>query len=90
MSDTTHITTRNLPMPALLRMPAVLALIGVSKATLYRWTSKGMFPRAYALTPTRSTVAWSATEVQAWVAGKLAANDGTYVGTSVEEVSQAA
>jgi prophage regulatory protein len=80
-----HATT-----PALLRLPAVLSLIGVSKATLYRWANAGMFPKPIALTPTRSTVAWSAAEVQAWIAGKLAANDGTFVGISHDNVSKVA
>jgi prophage regulatory protein len=77
-------------MPVLLRLPAVLALVGVSKATLYRWASVGLFPQARALTPTRSTVAWSAAEVHVWLASKLAANDGTFDGTSQQDVLQAA
>jgi len=87
MTQVTHITHIT---PALLRLPAVLALVGVSKATLYRWAKHGMFPQPRALTLTRSTVAWSAAEVHAWIGSKLAVNDGTYVGTSVEHVSQAA
>jgi prophage regulatory protein len=78
------------PPPALLRLPAVLALVGVGKTTLYRWARAGMFPQPRALTPARSTVAWSAAEVHAWIAGKLAMNDGTYVGTSSNQASQAA
>jgi len=50
----------------------------------------GEFPQSVALTPTRSTVAWSAAAVDAWIAGKLAANDGTYDGTSENESPQAA
>src|SRR3546814_15686498 len=53
---------RSPPAPALLRLPAVLALVGVGKTTLYRWANAGMFPQPRALTPTRSTVAWSAAE----------------------------
>ena len=87
MNDATRITTA---APALLRLPSVLALVGVSKATLYRWANAGMFPQARALTPTRSTVAWSAVEVHAWIASKLATNDGTFDGTYTGEVSQAA
>jgi hypothetical protein len=56
-----------------------------------------MFPKPRALTPTRSTVAWSAAEVQAWIADKLttptgqhAANDGTFDGTCSEHTLQAA
>jgi prophage regulatory protein len=75
---------------ALLRLPAVLALVGVSKTTLYRWVRGGMFPQPCALTPTRSAVAWSAAAVDAWIADKLAANDGTYDGTLQEVASKAA
>lgn len=76
--------------PALLRLPTVLALIGVSKATLYRWASAGMFPKPRALTPTRSTVAWSASDVHGWIASKLTTNDGTFDGTSQHGAAQAA
>jgi len=87
MTDATRFTT---PTPALLRLPSVLALVGVSKATLYRWANAGMFPQARALTPTRSTVAWSAAEVHEWIASKLAANDGTFDGTCENHITQAA
>jgi predicted DNA-binding transcriptional regulator AlpA len=50
----------------------------------------GMFPQSVALTPTRSTVAWSAAAVDAWIASKLAANDGTFDGTCMNEASRAA
>lgn len=83
MNQATH------TLPALLRLPAVLALVGVSKATLYRWAGAGLFPQPRALTPTRSTVAWSAAEVRAWIEGKLATNDGTFDGTFRNESSQA-
>lgn len=75
---------------SLLRLPAVLARVGVSKATLHRWMKAGMFPQSVALTPTRSTVAWSAAAVDAWIASKLAANDGTFDGTCANEASYAA
>lgn len=89
MNDATRCTPPT-TMPALLRLPAVLALVGVSKATLYRWAGVGMFPRPRALTPTRSTVAWSAAEVHAWITSKLASNDGIFDGTSPDAASQAA
>ncbi len=85
MYDNPHVIST-----ALMRLPAVLALVGVSKATVYRWARAGMFPQARALTPTRSTVAWSAAEVHAWIADKLASNDGTFDGTSHEEAAKAA
>jgi prophage regulatory protein len=83
--------------PALLCLHDVVILVGRSKSTLYRWAQAGMFPRPYALTPTRSSVAWSAAEVYAWIAAKLSApevqdamNDGTFVGTSPKHAAQAA
>jgi len=85
-----NVATHSTAAPGLLRLPAVLALVGVGKTTLYRWASKGMFPQPRALTPTHSTVAWSAAEVHEWIAGKLAAIDGTYAGTSEDESPQAA
>jgi prophage regulatory protein len=90
MNEATSSTQHHAAAPALLRLPAVLALVGVGKTTLYRWARAGMFPKPRALTPTRSTVAWSAAEVHAWITGKLAANDGTYDGTSENESPQAA
>jgi len=78
------------PAPAFLRLPAVLSLIGVSKATLYRWMGAGLFPQAVALTPTRSTVAWVASEVHAWIASKQAESVGISVGTFDGEALKAA
>ena len=76
--------------PALFRLPDVLARIKVSKATIYRWSRSGDFPRQRPLTPSGSTVAWSAAEVEAWITAKLASNDGTFVGTSADDVSKVA
>ncbi|PTR33018.1 AlpA family transcriptional regulator [Luteibacter sp. OK325] len=74
----------------LLRLPAVLALVGVSKATLYRWCGTGQFPQPYPLTQSRSTVAWSSVEVHAWIAAKLGQTDGTFDGTSLGVARKAA
>jgi prophage regulatory protein len=73
-----------------LRLPAVLERVGVSKSTLQRWIKAGMFPAGVALTATRSTVAWSAAAVDAWIADKLTAGGGTSWGTFAHEVAQAA
>ena len=79
------------PSPSrLLRLPAVLERVGVSKSTLQRWIRAGTFPAGVALTPTRSTVAWSAAAVDGWIADKLAAGGGTFEGTFAQEVAQAA
>lgn len=89
MNEHTSSTPR-IATTSLLRLPAVLARVGVSKATLHRWMKAGMFPQSVALTPTRSTVAWSAAAVDAWIASKLAANDGTFDGTCENESQQVA
>lgn len=78
------------PQMTFLRLPAVLALIGVSKATLYRWCRLGEFPRAYPLTQSGSTVAWSSVEVQHWIKAKLGETGGTFDGTFSSNVSKAA
>jgi prophage regulatory protein len=75
---------------SLLRLPAVLALIGVSRTTLYRWIALGQFPRPRSLTPNGSTVAWLAAEVEAWITSKPATSGGTYGGMFQNEAVQAA
>lgn len=76
--------------PALLRLSDVLAIVRVSKTTVYRWSRNGLFPRPRALTPSGSTVAWLASEVYAWIEAKQAANDGTFDGISENEYYKAA
>ena len=49
----------------LLRLPTVLAHIGVSRATLYRWIVDGTFVKPYRLS--ERMVAWRASEVMAWI-----------------------
>jgi prophage regulatory protein len=51
-----------------LRLPAVLALIGVSKATLYAWVKAGHFPTPHQLG--QRAVAWLESEVIAWIDAK--------------------
>ncbi len=52
-------------LPHLLRLPEVLALVGVSRSTLYAMVQRGEFPP-----PVRigvRAVAWRAHEVYSWV-----------------------
>lgn len=46
-------------------MPTVLALVGVSRGTIYNLKKAGTFPPAYKLGPRR--VGWSLNEVLAWI-----------------------
>lgn len=56
-----------------LRVAAVLDLIGISKAQLYRLMQDGAFPKPVALGP--NTRAWLESDVKAWQADKVAARD---------------
>jgi len=57
--------------PALLRMPAVLAMVGLSKSQIYRLIGAGEFPAAVRLGA--NSVAWPAEQVHAWIAAKIGA-----------------
>ena len=49
-----------------LRLPEVLALIGVSWRTLLRWERQGRFPKRYKIGP--RIVAWKQSEIKQWFA----------------------
>ena len=54
-----------------LRLRDVLQLVGVSRATLYRWVKAGLFPAPRPLTSTGSIVAWPSTEIENWIKNKV-------------------
>lgn len=49
----------------ILRGKQLVELLGVSKATLYRWQSKGHFPKSVRLGP--NTVGWYEEDVRNWL-----------------------
>jgi prophage regulatory protein len=51
-----------------LRQPEVLARIGVSWVTIWRWEKKGEFPRRRLLGG--RTVGWLESEIDNWCAGR--------------------
>ena len=55
-------------MAKLLRLPDVLARVGVSRSTLYLWVSKGRFPASIPLG--ERAVAWLESDVIAWIERK--------------------
>jgi prophage regulatory protein len=55
-------------MTRFLRLPEVLALVGVSWITILRWEKRGLFPRRRRLGP--NTVAWREDEVAKWCADR--------------------
>ena len=61
--------------PALLRLPAVCATVGLSKSQVYRLARAGEFPKPINIG--RNSVAWPADQVAAWVADKISASQGS-------------
>ncbi|RQG73517.1 helix-turn-helix transcriptional regulator [Pseudomonas aeruginosa] len=60
------------PSPALLRLPSVCALVGLSKSQIYRLIRAGEFPAAIQLGA--NSVAWPAERVHTWIADKINAS----------------
>lgn len=67
MASTLHHYT-----PALLRLPAVCNLVGLSKSQIYRLIRAGEFPTAVHLGA--NSVAWPAERVHAWITDKINAS----------------
>lgn len=53
-------------MNRLLRVAAVLDIIGVSRSALYEWMNAGWFPRPIRVGP--RTVRWRSEDIEAWLA----------------------
>lgn len=62
-------------LPALLRMPDVRRLTGLSESAIYRHVQRGQFPHPLKLSE-RST-AWVESEVRGWIAARIAERDTT-------------
>ena len=54
----------------ILRLPEVLRITGLSRASIYRLVRSGTFPQSGALTA--RTVGWFSTDVDAWIAARAA------------------
>lgn len=57
-----------------LRLPQVRERTGFSRATIYNLMAQQKFPRAVALGP--RAVAWVSTEIDQWIAERIAASRG--------------
>jgi prophage regulatory protein len=53
----------------ILRLPAVLSLVGLSRSTLYEEIAAGRFPRQVRLT--KRSVGWRSEEVAKWLADRV-------------------
>ena len=56
----------------LLRLPAVRARTGLGRSSIYRLIDEGLFPRPVQLQGT-TLVAWVQSEIDAWIAERVAA-----------------
>lgn len=58
------------PPASMMRLRGVLAVVGVSRSTLFRLIAAGEFPRPVALS--ERTRAWPSSEVEKWIAERSA------------------
>lgn len=58
-------TVENLPITGYLRQSAILAVLPISKTTLWRWVSNGTFPAPSKLSP--KVTVWPAESVHAFL-----------------------
>lgn len=54
-----------------IRLPEVLNVTGLSRASVYRLEKAGLFPRRLKLT--ENTVAWKLTDIRAWMESRVEA-----------------
>ena len=57
--------------PHFLRISEVIRRVGVSRPTIYRWMSKGSFPKQIAIGA--NSVAWLESDVTQWMVDQMAA-----------------
>lgn len=57
--------------PKILRLPAVMAMLGVSKPTIYLWIKRGAFPAPLKIGPKAS--GWLLSEIECWLADRATA-----------------
>jgi prophage regulatory protein len=57
----------------LMRLPAVLALVGLGRSRVYELMAEGRFPAPVKLS--QRAIAWPSDEVDAWIAFRIEARD---------------
>ena len=60
-----------------LRLPGVIAKVGLSRATIYRLQANGQFPSSIKLGPidrSRSATGWLESDIDTWIAERIAAS----------------
>jgi prophage regulatory protein len=73
--DRSSVRTGHMPpakLMRLLRLPQVMQQTGLKKTKLYELQKEGSFPMRIQITP--NSVGWVEEEVNAWIAGRVAAS----------------
>jgi prophage regulatory protein len=72
-----NVTTLAPPRAALrlLRLKEVQARTGLGHTLIYGMEAQGKFPKRVKVTPGGTATAWVEHEVEAWIAGRIAARD---------------
>ena len=60
----------------LIRLPAVLHLIGLQRTQTYELIKRGQFPRPIPLCINGRAVAWNSDDVEAWIDSRIKAAEG--------------
>ncbi len=58
----------------ILRIPEVLRITGLSRASIYRLVQSGTFPPSVKLTA--RTICWYSTDIETWIAARAATSKG--------------
>lgn len=75
-------------LPAIIRLPELLAAIGLSRPTVYRMMKVGTFPQQVRLGA--AAVGWLRTEVEQWIAERARARPGAMPEKGLESERAAA
>lgn len=72
---TTYYPETAQPDLTFLRINQVINTTGLSRSYIYQLSKAGLFPKPVALVPGGTSVAWVASEIEAWVNERIAKRD---------------
>lgn len=82
MSTTTHTP------PSIIRLPELLATVGLSRPSVYRMMKAGTFPQQVKLGT--AAVGWLRAEVEQWIAERARARSNSMPEQGLESIREAA
>ena len=62
-----HVPFDNLPPDGFMRLPAVMAVAGLKRSTIYELIQRGRFPRQTKLVASGRAAGWTVKSVRAWL-----------------------